>query len=277
MKQRRFKRWMTLCLLVMLLPANSLSAAQSDKTEMVISEAGATGEQRHIEIMADKGLGVDELIKDLPKTFTTPEIRGECPDAVKFDVVAKIVALYKTKREVIDIDGMRAVYEDGWGLVRASNTQPALVLRFEALTRDRLDEIQTEIETDLKKIQDSFLKVLDNKNLSFLVGSGCSSFKIEEKEVGSKEIGVPVMAPLATEFYNSDDFKTEKEWLKNEIRVDVNDKMFSLNLEKFLSALHSLSFYYFSILSSSEREVIDENIKTKKSVQNLNGFFLLTK
>lgn len=107
---------------------------------------------RLLEIMADTGLGVDELIKDLPKTFTTPEIRVECPDAVKFDVVAKIVALYKSKQEVIDIDGMRAIYDDGWGLVRASNTQPALVLRFEALTESRLEEIKTEIETDLKKI-----------------------------------------------------------------------------------------------------------------------------
>jgi len=107
---------------------------------------------RLLKIMADTGLGVDELICDLPKTFTTPEIRVECPDEVKFDVVAKIVALYKAKMEVIDIDGMRALYPDGWGLVRASNTQPALVLRFEALTGPRLEEIRTEIETDLKKI-----------------------------------------------------------------------------------------------------------------------------
>jgi len=107
---------------------------------------------RLLEIIADTGLGVDELIRDLPKTFTTPEIRVECPDTVKFDVVAKIVALYKTKQEVFDIDGMRALYDDGWGLVRASNTQPALVLRFEALTETRLDEIRAEIEADLKII-----------------------------------------------------------------------------------------------------------------------------
>tara|TARA_B100000614_G_scaffold246349_1_gene252289 strand:- start:493 stop:1563 length:1071 start_codon:yes stop_codon:yes gene_type:complete len=107
---------------------------------------------RLLEIMADTGRGVDELIQDLPKTFTTPEIRVECPDAVKFDVVTKIVALYKSRQEVIDIDGMRALYDDGWGLVRASNTQPALVLRFEALTESRLEEIRTQIETDLKKI-----------------------------------------------------------------------------------------------------------------------------
>ncbi|WP_321494449.1 phosphomannomutase/phosphoglucomutase [uncultured Desulfobacter sp.] len=107
---------------------------------------------RLLEIMDSTGLGVDELIKDLPKTFTTPEIRVDCPDAVKFKVVEKIVALYKARQKVIDIDGMRAIYEDGWGLVRASNTQPALVLRFEALTEARLNEIKTEIETDLKKI-----------------------------------------------------------------------------------------------------------------------------
>ena len=107
---------------------------------------------RLLQIMAETGLGVDELIADLPKTFTTPEIRVDCPDEVKFDVVAKIVALYKTRMDVIDIDGMRALYPDGWGLVRASNTQPALVLRFEALTKVRLEEIRTEIETDLKQI-----------------------------------------------------------------------------------------------------------------------------
>lgn len=107
---------------------------------------------RLLEIMDSTGLGVDELIKDLPKTFTTPEIRVDCPDAVKFKVVEKIVALYKARQKIIDIDGLRAIYEDGWGLVRASNTQPALVLRFEALTEPRLKEIKTEIETDLKKI-----------------------------------------------------------------------------------------------------------------------------
>ncbi len=107
---------------------------------------------RLLEIMAATGKGVDELIQDLPQTFTTPEIRVECPDEIKFDVVAQIVAHYKAKQEVIDIDGMRALYPDGWGLVRASNTQPALVLRFEALTSPRLDEIRQDIETTLKQI-----------------------------------------------------------------------------------------------------------------------------
>lgn len=107
---------------------------------------------RLLEIMADTGKGVDELIADLPKTYTTPEIRVECPDDIKFDVVQKIVALFKARQDVIDIDGMRALYDDGWGLVRASNTQPALVLRFEALSADRLEAIQYEIESELKQI-----------------------------------------------------------------------------------------------------------------------------
>ncbi|MDA3787139.1 MAG: phosphomannomutase/phosphoglucomutase [Desulfobacula sp.] len=107
---------------------------------------------RLLEIMADTGLGVDELIADLPKTFTTPEIRVDCPDEIKFDVVDKIVALFKARQDVIDIDGLRALYDDGWGLVRASNTQPALVLRFEALSKRRLDVIRNEIESALKII-----------------------------------------------------------------------------------------------------------------------------
>lgn len=107
---------------------------------------------RLLEIMADTGKGVDELIADLPKTYNTPEIRVDCPDDVKFEVVDKIVAQFKARQEVIDIDGMRALYEDGWGLVRASNTQPALVLRFEALSEPRLDEIRNEIESVLEKI-----------------------------------------------------------------------------------------------------------------------------
>ncbi len=107
---------------------------------------------RLLEIMADTGQGVDELIQDLPRTFTTPELRVECSDEIKFKAVDKIVAHFKAKQDIIDIDGLRALYDDGWGLVRASNTQPALVLRFEALSEKRLHEIQNEIESVLKEI-----------------------------------------------------------------------------------------------------------------------------
>lgn len=107
---------------------------------------------RLLEIIADTGKGVDELIADLPKTYTTPELRVDCPDDVKFKVVEKMVAHFREKQEIIDIDGLRALYEDGWGLVRASNTQPALVLRFESLSENRLTDIRNEIESVLKTI-----------------------------------------------------------------------------------------------------------------------------
>ncbi len=65
----------------------------------------------------------------------------------------KITAHFKKDHEVIDIDGMRVLFKDGWGLVRASNTQPALVLRFEALSEDRLEEIRSLVENTLAEIQ----------------------------------------------------------------------------------------------------------------------------
>ncbi len=107
---------------------------------------------RLLEIMSATDKKVSELIADLPETYTTPEIRVQCSDEIKFDVVKKITDQFKKQREVIDIDGMRAIYDDGWGLVRASNTQPALVLRFESLTKTGLARIRNEIETALKKI-----------------------------------------------------------------------------------------------------------------------------
>ncbi|PID74781.1 MAG: phosphomannomutase [Desulfobacterales bacterium] len=113
---------------------------------------------RLLEIMADKGQGVDELLSGLPVTYTTPEIRVDCPDEMKFTVVDKMVARFREKQEIIDIDGLRAIYPDGWGLVRASNTQPALVLRFEALTKERLSEIQGEMERELADIITSTVK-----------------------------------------------------------------------------------------------------------------------
>lgn len=107
---------------------------------------------RLLEIIADTKKTVSELLSDLPETYTTPEIRVDCADDDKFEVVRQITELFKKKQDVIDIDGMRALYDDGWGLVRASNTQPALVLRFEALTEKRLEEIQNEVDAALKEI-----------------------------------------------------------------------------------------------------------------------------
>jgi phosphomannomutase/phosphoglucomutase len=83
-----------------------------------------------------------ELMDELPAFVTTPEIRVACPDTEKFDLVDKLVAVFKKEYDVIDVDGARVQFGDGWGLVRASNTQPILVLRFEARTEARLKQIQ---------------------------------------------------------------------------------------------------------------------------------------
>jgi hypothetical protein len=153
-------------------------------------------------------------------------------------------------------------------------------------------------ESNLQKIQDAFLKVLDNKNLSFLLGSGCSSFEIEtvpsspepksnpeeanknEAEQGIPEpakatveqIGIPVMAPLAKEFYSSEEFKEKKEWLKAHLSIDVTDNTFCYNLEVFLSTLHSLSFYHSKktktkvvVEDATSTAVAKEDAKANKS------------
>jgi phosphomannomutase/phosphoglucomutase len=104
---------------------------------------------RMVEILSNSDKPMSEQL-DWPKTYSTPEIRVDCPEALKERVVGKAVAYFSSKFEAIDIDGVRAVFPDGWGLIRASNTQPVLVLRFEALTPERLDEIRTMFEDKLK-------------------------------------------------------------------------------------------------------------------------------
>jgi phosphomannomutase/phosphoglucomutase len=108
---------------------------------------------RLLEILADTRRKISDLLSDVPKTYSTPEIRVDCPDDRKFGVVAEVTKYFRKIYDVIDIDGVRVLFEDGWGLVRASNTQPALVLRFEALSEARLSEIRTIVESTLSDIQ----------------------------------------------------------------------------------------------------------------------------
>ena len=79
-------------------------------------------------------------------------VRVDCPDEIKFKVVERVRDELKKDHPIIDVDGVRAQFGDGWGLVRASNTQPVLVLRFEALTESRLREIRGIIETVLADV-----------------------------------------------------------------------------------------------------------------------------
>ncbi len=107
---------------------------------------------RLLEILAATGKTIPELLSGVPKTCSTPEIRVDCPDEIKFDVVAKVTDYFRQREKVIDIDGVRVLFDDGWGLVRASNTQPALVLRFEAMSEERLNELRHLVESVLANI-----------------------------------------------------------------------------------------------------------------------------
>jgi phosphomannomutase/phosphoglucomutase len=104
---------------------------------------------RVYEILSAHGGTLSSLLADLPDSMVTPEIRVECEEARKFQLVDEIKKLLSASHEVNDLDGVRIDFPDGWGLIRASNTQPALVLRFEAVSARRLDEIRGIIERAL--------------------------------------------------------------------------------------------------------------------------------
>jgi len=95
---------------------------------------------------------LSDILADVPKTYSTPEIRRDCPDDLKFLVVERLKDYFKNKYPIIDIDGVRIPFPDGWGLIRASNTQPALVLRFEAQTPERLVAVRSTVEEALAEI-----------------------------------------------------------------------------------------------------------------------------
>jgi phosphomannomutase/phosphoglucomutase len=110
---------------------------------------------RLLEIMGATQSSVSELLADVPKTVSTPELRMDCPENIKFDLVKRVIDSFKKRADsepfsVIDIDGARVEWEDGWGLVRCSNTQPILVLRFEAQTDTRLKEIRQVVESEIE-------------------------------------------------------------------------------------------------------------------------------
>jgi phosphomannomutase/phosphoglucomutase len=95
---------------------------------------------RLLELLGRSGRRIDQLLADLPPAFATPEIRVDCPDAVKFKVVEAALRHFRARYQVIDVDGVRVRLPHGWGLIRASNTQPALVLRFEADSPEALEQ-----------------------------------------------------------------------------------------------------------------------------------------
>ena len=107
---------------------------------------------RVMEILSKTDATLSAMLAVLPKTFSTPELRIDCPDEIKFDVVQKIAAHFARDHEVITIDGARIVFDHGWGIVRPSNTQALLVLRFEADSQEHLDEIRIEVESVVAEV-----------------------------------------------------------------------------------------------------------------------------
>jgi phosphomannomutase/phosphoglucomutase len=105
---------------------------------------------RLLELVAASPLPLSERL-GWPHSFVTPELHMDCPDAVKKAVMAKALAYFRARYELIDTDGVRLVFPDGWGLVRASNTQPVLVLRFEAESAARLETIKDIVERPIRE------------------------------------------------------------------------------------------------------------------------------
>jgi phosphomannomutase/phosphoglucomutase len=108
------------------------------------------GAARLLRIVAASGTSVAGMLGDVPKFVSTPELRVDCPDELKFEVVDRAVKHFRARYDVIDVDGVRVLFGDGWGLIRASNTQPVLVTRYEARSPERLNAIQREMEDWLR-------------------------------------------------------------------------------------------------------------------------------
>jgi len=102
---------------------------------------GIYSSARLLELLSRTDAPMSTLLADVPPTRSTPELRVDCPEEKKFEVVRRAQEFFASRYQAVTVDGVRVVFPDGWGLVRASNTQPLLVLRFEANTKARLDEI----------------------------------------------------------------------------------------------------------------------------------------
>jgi len=108
------------------------------------------GAARLLHIIADSGKTIRQLLADVPRFVSTPEIRVDCPDDKKFGIVEEAKKYFGSRYKVITVDGVRVLFGDGWGLIRASNTQPALAMRFEARTKEQLERIQSEMQDWLR-------------------------------------------------------------------------------------------------------------------------------
>ncbi len=108
---------------------------------------------RFAEIISKYDKKVSEWVDEMPKVYNTPEIHMESTEEEKFKIVERLKEYFKDKYKIIDVDGVRVLFPDGWGLVRASNTQPILVIRYEAKSEEALNKIKEEIEKALKIVK----------------------------------------------------------------------------------------------------------------------------
>lgn len=107
---------------------------------------------RVLEILSQTNVPLSQMLSDVPRTFSTPELRVDCADERKFGVVSRVAELFSATNDVITIDGARILFDHGWGLVRASNTQAILVLRFEANSDEKLKAIRSIVETKVNEL-----------------------------------------------------------------------------------------------------------------------------
>jgi len=107
---------------------------------------------RLVQLLAEGKEPLSARVADLPRYYATPEIRVECPDDRKFDVVSAVLDRYRATHDVVAVDGARVVFDAGWGLVRASNTQPVLVVRAEGRTPEARDAIHAELTATLESL-----------------------------------------------------------------------------------------------------------------------------
>jgi len=112
-----------------------------------------------LEILSKTNKSITELLEGINTYYNTPEIKIAVTDDTKFKIVEQVTKYVKEKKyKYLDVDGIRVQFDDGWALVRASNTGPNLTLRFEAKTEKRLEEIKSEFESVVLAAKDKFVK-----------------------------------------------------------------------------------------------------------------------
>jgi phosphomannomutase/phosphoglucomutase len=116
---------------------------------------------RLLELLSNGSESLSQMLADMPTTFVTPEIRVQCDDDKKFDIVEKVKSQFCRDYEVIDVDGARILFPQGWGLVRASNTQDVIVMRFEADSKQSLDDIRSQVEEQVDRAQSEYRRDSD--------------------------------------------------------------------------------------------------------------------